>query len=176
MYNTRQDSQLEQEMELLFGARQPSLKIRTVAYQKLTIYDSTIGGRRGMQFQFYTGVDPKNRMRVILNAQQGNTGGIQTHALNRWAEEIQAVLRNTRYGRVYKSTAYLPNTQQYLSWCQFVELEQRRDSKLMWVIWNGEHIIESSRPILTENNNIEYTFDWRKRKTLQEMLATTQTL
>jgi hypothetical protein len=176
MYNTRNDSQLEQEIELLFGPRQPNLKINTVVGQKLTIYDSSIGGRRGMQFQFYTGTDPKTRMRVILNAQQGNTGGIQTHALNRWAEEIQALMRNTKNGRVYKTTAYLPNTQDYLSWCQFVEFEQYRDSKLMWVIWNGEHIIESSRPVLTENNNIEYTFDWRKRKTLQEMLSITRTL
>ena len=172
-YDITQDPQLEQEIELLFGKRTPSIKITSVVGQKLTLYSTNIGGRRGMQFQFYTGTDPRNRMRVILNAQQGNTGGGSTTTANRWAEEIQAVMRNSQAGRVYKSTAYLPNTQEYLPWCQFVEFEQHRASRLMWVVWNDEYIIESSKPMVTEKGNYEYTFDWRKRQTLQEMLRVT---
>ena len=176
MYNLEQDPKLADEIELLFGKRHESIKITHVVNQKLVLYSNNMGGRRGMSFSFFTGKDTSNRMRVQLNAQQGNTGGVTTHALNRWWEEVQAVMRNTLDGKVYKSTAYLPNTQEYLPWLQFVEFEHRRASKMMWAIWNNEYIIESSSPLITDQGNIEYTFDWRKRRTLQTMLDATRTL
>ena len=176
MYNTAQDPQIAEEFELLFGDRTLPVKVNSVVGQKLVLYSNSIGSRRGMGFSFFTGVNKQDRLRVQLNAQQGNTGGVSTHTANRWAEEVQAVMRNTQGGRVIKSTAYLPNTQDYQTWLQFVEFQQYKDSKLMWAIWNDEYIIESSSPLITDQGNVEYTFDWRKRKTLDTMLQSTKNL
>lgn len=157
------------EIDLLQQERPAPVRIDKPTNQKLTTWTTPLDKRGAGQFLFDLGAHP-NKARIKLNFAWGNVGPGNTFALNRWAEELQYLLRNEQGIKIYKATTYLPNTQDFQTWCQFIEVRQYNEPKQAYCIWNGDTIISSRAKPLIRPEATEWSFDWRNAKSLDEML------
>lgn len=164
------DPELRAEIDELTAPYQAPIKIEKAYAQTLTTWITPFDTAGHCQFKFDLG-EKANRLRVVLNAKWGNTGAGNTHATNRWVEELQYLFRNFRGIKIYKATAYLPGSQDFQTWCQFVEVRQYAEPLVAYVIWNGEVILESKAKPVWRDSARDWTFDWRNKKTLEQLLA-----
>jgi hypothetical protein len=157
------------EIDTVMAERQAPIRVNKASGQKLTTWTNPLDTKGAGQFVFDVGTHP-NKTRIKLNFAWGNIGVGATYALNRWTEELQYLLRNEQGIKIYKATSYLPNTQDFQQWCQFIEVRQWGEPKQAYCVWNGDMIIQSvAKPVIREDAR-DWTFDWRNVKSLDEML------
>lgn len=145
------------------------IRVNNVTGQRLTTWSNPLDIKGGGQFVFQVGKYP-NKTTIKLNFSWSNVGAGSTETLNRWYEELQYLFRNEQGIKIYKSTAYLPNTQDFQQWCQFIEVRQYNSPKQAFCIWNGDIIIPSYSKLIIRENARDWTFDWKQRKSLKQML------
>jgi hypothetical protein len=169
------DPEFWSDIDTVLSEREAPFRVERATGQKLTTWDNPLDAKGAGQFVFDVGTNP-NKTRIKLNFAWGNTGVGSTYALNRWVEELQYLLRNEEGVKVYKATAYLPNTQDFQHWCQFIEVRKYSQPQQAYCVWNGETIIQSvSKPVIRDSAR-DWTFDWRNAKSLEELLAAVKDL
>jgi len=147
------------------------IKISYAYNQRLTIFHNPLDPKGRGHFSFDIGKNT-DRINVKLNIAWGQTGPGLTYTSNRLIEELSAYLRNQRDIKLLKATAYLPNTQQFQPWCQFVEVRQGWHNPIMcYVIWNGETIIPSVSSMIERESARDWTFAWKNAQSLTDMLT-----
>lgn len=162
------DPEILADIEAVMRPHQAPIRIDKAYAQKLTTWTNPFNPDGQGQFVFDIGQQP--RTRIKLNFSWGNIGPGGTPVLNRWHEELAYLLRNQKNVKILKATAYLPNTQEFLTWCQFLEVRQYGEPKACYVIWNGELIIESKANPIWREQAQDWTFDWRNSQTLSQAL------
>ena len=169
-YWRRIDPELWADIDTTLEPHEAPVRIDCAFAQKLTTWSNEMNPKGRGQFQFSVG-DKKNRQQVTLNFAWGKTGPGGTFTLNRWVEELQYLLRNDQGIKILKSTVYLPNTQDYQTWCQFIEIRKHGIPTQAYCIWNGDIIIQNKAEPLIRDQAYDWTFDWRNSKSLEQMLA-----
>jgi hypothetical protein len=165
----RVDPEFWSDIDGVLEIHEAPLRIDRATNQKLTTWKDGFETTGRGQFQFIVGKD-RNKEKIVLNFGWGKTGPGCTHTLNRWTEELQYLFRNEQAVKIYKSTPYIPNTQDYQVWCQFIEVRQFGHPRQAYCIWNGDTIIASKARPIERETAYDWTFDWRNAKTLEQML------
>lgn len=165
----RADPEFWQDIDTMLQPYEAPLRIEKAFGQRLTTWTDGFERKGRGQFEFSIG-NRINREKVILNFGWGKTGPGGTTTLNRWFEELQYLFRNERDVKIYKSTPYIPHTQEHQLWCQFIEVRQYGNPMQAYCIWNGDIIIPSRANPIIRDSAYDWTFDWRNKKSLQEML------
>jgi hypothetical protein len=169
------DPELWADVDKVLEPYEAPIRITKAYKQQLTTWANAFNKQGQGQFSFDVGVNP-NRQSIKLNFAWGNVGPGGTHTLNRWVEELQYLLRNQQGIKILKATAYLPNTQDFQAWCQFVEVRQWGEPIQAYCVWNGDTIIQSKAKPLFRDNARDWTFDWRNTRTLDQMLTSVKDL
>jgi len=142
--------------------------------QRLTVFHNRLDPLGRGQFCFDQG-SGANRETAKLNFAWGQIGPGGTYTLNRLREELAAYLRYQSDIMILKATAYLPNTQDFQPWLQFLEVRQGIYNPIMcYVIWNGETIIPSMSAMLEREQARDWTFSNRNSHSLEDMLIRLQ--
>jgi hypothetical protein len=165
----RADPEFWADIDTMRESYQAPVRIERAFAQKLTTWSDELNLKGRGQFQFNVG-DKNSRQKITLNFAWGKTGPGGTHTLNRWYEEIQCLLRNEPGIKMYKATAYLPNTQDYQTWCQFIEVRKFNMPIQAYCVWNGDTIITSKANPVIRDTAYDWTFDWRNAQPLEQML------
>jgi hypothetical protein len=116
------DPEFWADIDGVLKVHEAPIRIERAISQRLTTWRNGFDRKGRGQFQFTVG-QGASKQKIILNFGWGNTGPGNTHALNRWTEELQYLLRNEKAVKIEKSTSYIPNTQDYQVWCQFIEVQ-----------------------------------------------------
>ena len=167
------DDEIRAEIDQLTAPYQAPIKIEHATSQTLTTWTNSFDRSGAGQFTFNLGKRPRHTQ-IKLNFSWNNVGPGGTHTLNRWVEELRCILRNHSNASVVKATAYLPNTQDFLPWCQFIEVREYGFPQWAYVVWNGDTIIPSKAKMIERDNAKDWTFNWNNRMTLEQALATTK--
>jgi hypothetical protein len=165
----RADPELWADIDTVLEPHEAPIRISKASNQQLTTWRDGFENRGRGQFQFDI-AQGSAKERIILNFSWGNTGPGSTFTLKRWFEELQYLFRNERGVKIYKSTAYIPNTQDYMIWCQFIEVRHYGMPVQAYCIWNGNTIIQSRAKPLIRENAYDWTFNWNNIKSLEQML------
>lgn len=168
-YWRKVDPELWADIDTMLEPYEAPIRIQKAFAQKLTTWSDVLNPKGRGQFQFSVG-DKNNRQKITLNFSWGNTGPGGTHTLNRWFEELQFLLRNEEGIKIYKSTSYLPNTQDFQIWCQFIEVRKFGMPIQAYCIWNGDTIIQTKGQPIIRDTAYDWTFDWRNARSLEQML------
>jgi hypothetical protein len=163
------DPEFWADLDTLLQPYEAPVRIERAFAQRLTTWSDELDKKGRGQFQFSVG-DKNARQKITLNFAWGNVGPGGTYALNRWFEELQYLLRKEEGIKIYKSSAYLPNTQDHQLWCQFIEVRKFGMPIQAYCIWNGNTIIQSVAHPIVRDNAYDWSFDWRNAKALDKML------
>jgi hypothetical protein len=170
----RLDPEFWQDIKNITEPCQAPFRIQKAWGQCLTTWRDGLDRLGGGQFCFFIG-EQNSKEKIVLNFRWNKTPG-GNYTLNRWCEELHYISRHQPAIKIYKSMAHHPNTQEHLYWCQFIEVRRYNEPIQCYVLWNGDTIIPSLAKPKVRGLCYDWTFDWRNRKTLEEMLAISQEL
>lgn len=165
----RADPEFWEDIDAHLEPHEAPIRIEHAYAQQLTTWRDGFERSGSGQFRFDIG-QRSNRERIKLNFQWSKTGPGGTETLNRWFEELQYIFRNEKAIKIYKATPYIPHTQDYQVWCQFIEVRHYGMPVQAYCVWNGDTIIQSKAEVLVRESAYDWTFDWRRSRTLEQML------